>query len=357
MSRTVRVVVCKELGPLDNVVVEERATPAPGPGQVVVDVRAAGVNYVDGLICQGRYQMKPAVPVVPGGEIAGVVSAVGEGVTRVQVGERVMAMTGFGAFAEQVAVTAVVARPQCPTRSAFSQAATFIQSYCTAWFALARRTTVNEGEWVLVLGAGGGIGLAAVDVALALGARVVAAASSEEKLDAARRMGAQATVDYEREDLKSRVRELTDGGVDVVVDPVGGRHSEPALRATRTFGRFCVIGFASGPIASVPLNHVLLNNRTVVGVDWGAWAMRDPAGHRAMLDELIEMVRGGRLHPIEPAERPLDEAAAGHGGPARPDGDGQGRPRPLTASMPAVGAGQKVVVWPPARIERTAPVE
>ena len=131
---------------------------------------------------------------------------------------------------------------------------------------------------MLVLGAGGGIGLAAVDVAVALGARVVAAASSEEKLEAARRMGAQATVAYEHEDLKSRVRELTDGGVDVVVDPVGGRHSEPALRATKTFGRFCVIGFASGPIASIPLNHVLLNNRTVVGVDWGAWAMRDPTG-------------------------------------------------------------------------------
>jgi NADPH2:quinone reductase len=220
-----------------------------------------------------------------------------------------MAMTGFGAFAEQV-VVAASSLDSVPDALGFSQAAAFIQSYCTAWFALARRTTVSEGEWVLVLGAGGGIGLAAVDVALALGARVVAAASSAEKLEAARRMGAHATVEYESEDLKSRVRELTDGGVDVVVDPVGGRHSEPALRATKSFGRFCVIGFASGPIASVPLNHVLLNNRTLVGVDWGAWAMRDPEGHRAMLDELIEMVQSGRLHPIEPTERPLDQAAA-----------------------------------------------
>ena len=275
---------------------------------MVVDVRAAGVNYVDGLICQGRYQMKPAVPYVPGGEIAGVVSAVGEGVTRVEVGDRVMAMTGFGAFAEQVTVAAS-ALDSVPDALGFSQAAAFIQSYCTAWFALARRITVSEGEWVLVLGAGGGIGLAAVDVALELGARVVAAASSAEKLEAARRMGAHATVEYESEDLKSRVRELTDGGVDVVVDPVGGRHSEPALRATKSFGRFCVIGFASGPIASVPLNHVLLNNRTVVGVDWGAWAMGDPDGHRAMLDELIEMVQSGRLHPVEPTERPFDQAA------------------------------------------------
>lgn len=308
MSGTVRAVVFKELGSLDNVVVEERATPVPGRGQVIIDMRAAGVNYVDGLICQGRYQMKPAVPYVPGGEIAGVVSAVGEGVTRVQVGERVMAMTGFGAFAEQVAV-ASSSVDSVPNALAFSQAAAFIQSYCTAWFALARRITVGEGEWVLVLGAGGGIGLAAVDVAVALGARVVAAASSEEKLDAARRMGAHATVAYEHEDLKSRVRALTDGGVDVVVDPVGGRHSEPALRATRTFGRFCVIGFASGPIASIPLNHVLLNNRTLVGVDWGAWAMSAPDEHRAMLDELIEMVASGRLHPTEPTERPLDQAS------------------------------------------------
>lgn len=303
-----RVVVCKELGPLDNVVVEERPTPVPGPGQAVVDVRAAGVNFVDGLICQGRYQMKPAVPYVPGGEISGVVSAVGDGVTRVQVGDRVMAMTGFGAFAEQVTVAAS-SLDSVPDALGFSQAAAFIQSYCTAWFALGRRTTVSEGEWVLVLGAGGGIGLAAVDVALELGARVVAAASSSEKLEAARRMGAHATVEYESEDLKSRVRELTDGGVDVVVDPVGGRHSEPALRAMKSFGRFCVIGFASGPIASIPLNHVLLNNRTVVGVDWGAWAMRDPDGHRAMLDELIEMVQSGRLHPVEPTERPLEDAA------------------------------------------------
>jgi NADPH2:quinone reductase len=304
----VRVVVCRQLGSLDDVVVEARDTPVPGPGQAVVDVRAAGVNYVDGLICLGRYQMKPAVPYVPGGEIAGVVSAVGDGVTRVQVGERVMAMTGFGAFAEQVTVAAS-SLDSVPDSLTFSQAASFIQSYSTAWFALTRRVTVGEGDWVLVLGAGGGIGLAAVDVAVALGARVVAAASTEDKLSSARRMGAAVTVAYEHEDLKSRVRELTGGGVDVVVDPVGGRHSEPALRATKTFGRFCVIGFASGPIASVPLNQVLLNNRSVVGVDWGAWAMREPENHAEMLDELIGMVETGRLHPVNPTERPLDQAA------------------------------------------------
>lgn len=304
-----RVVVCRQLGSLDNVVVEEREPPVPRPGQVIVDVRAAGVNYVDGLICQGRYQMKPAVPFVPGGEVAGVVSAVGDGVSRVQVGERVMAMTGFGAFAEKVSVPAASLN-SVPQALGLAQAAAFIQSYSTAWFTLTRRVSAGEGEWVLVLGAGGGIGLAAVDVAVTLGAHVVAAASTEEKLVAARRMGADVTVAYEHEDLKTRVRELTGGGADIVVDPVGGHHSEPALRATKVFGRFCVVGFASGPIASVPLNHVLLNNRTVVGVDWGSWAMRDPDGNRAMLDELIEMVDDGRLHPIDPAERPLADAGA-----------------------------------------------
>ena len=303
-----RVVVCNELGSLDNVVVEERDPPTPGPGQVLVDVRAAGLNYVDGLLCQGRYQMKPPVPYVPGGEIAGVVSALGPGVDGVKPGDRVMALTGFGAFAEQVVVAESSVEPM-PSVLSFGQAAAFIQSYCTAWFTLARRTSVAEREWVLVLGAGGGIGLAAVDVAVALGARVVAAASTKEKLGGALSMGAHASVAYEDEDLKARVREITEGGADVVVDPVGGRHSEPALRATRMFGRFCVIGFASGSIASLPLNQVLLNNRTVIGVDWGAWAVRNADANRAMLSDLITMTDEGRLHPVEPAERPMDSAA------------------------------------------------
>lgn len=304
-----RVVVCTALGSLEDVRVDERQSPEPGPGQALVEVRAAGVNYVDGLICQGRYQMRPQTPYVPGGELAGVVSAVGQGVTGLHVGDRVMAMTGWGAFAEQVVVGAEALEP-IPASLSFGQAATFVQSYSTAWFALARRAQLAEGEWVLVLGAGGGIGLAAVDVALALGAQVVAAASSPAKLAAARAAGATATIAYEEEDLKTRARELSGGGVDVVVDPVGGGHSEPALRALRRFGRLCVIGFASGPIASVPLNLVLLNNRTVIGVDWGAWAMTDPKGNRELLGELLDMVESGRLHPTAPDERPLGEAAS-----------------------------------------------
>ena len=302
-----RVVVCRELGPLDGVVVEERPEPSPGRGQVVVAVRAAGVNYVDGLICQGRYQMKPPTPYVPGGEIAGDVVAVGEGVDGVAVGDRVMAMTGFGAFAEQV-VVAGASLLRLPAALSYGQGAAFVQSYSTAWFSLADRARLSAGEWLLVLGAGGGIGLASVDVGIALGAEVIAAASSPAKLEAARAIGAVAGIDYEREDLKTRARELSGGGVDVVMDPVGGRHSEPALRATRRFGRFCVVGFAAGSIASIPLNQVLLNNRTVVGVDWGAWAFSDGAANRALLERLLVMVDEGRLHPPAPAERPLDEA-------------------------------------------------
>ena len=304
-----RTVVCNELGPLSDLVIEERDEPTPGEGQVVVDVRAAGVNFVDGLLCQGQYQIKPPTPFIPGGEIAGEVSAVGSGVTGVSIGDRVIAFTGFGGFAEQVVVSALTLVTM-PDTLGFGQAATLIQSYGTMLFALTRRTSLKPGEWVLVLGAGGGVGLAAIDVARALGARVIAAASTKEKLDNAVAMGAEATIAYEDEDLKVRARELSGGGVDVVIDPVGGRHSEPALRATGPFGRFCVIGFASGPIAPIPLNQVLLNNRTVVGVDWGAWTFRDPIGNRQLLDELMGLISDGQLHPTVPSEYPLDQASS-----------------------------------------------
>ncbi len=303
-----RVVVCRELGSLDHVVVEEREPPVPGPGQVVVGVRAAGVNYVDGLLCEGRYQIKPPTPFVPGGEMAGEVLTLGEEVAVVAVGDRVLAMTGFGAFAEQVLVPAETLHP-IPEGVGFGQAASCIQSYATMLFALTRRTTLGGGDWVLVLGAGGGIGLAAVDVAVALGARVIGAASSGDKLAAASAMGATATIAYEDEDLKARARALSGGGVDVVVDPVGGRHSEPALRAMAPFGRFLVIGFASGPIALVPLNQVLLRNRAVVGVDWGSWAFSDMAGNRALMEEVLAMMAAGSLHPTVPDELALEDAA------------------------------------------------
>ncbi len=304
-----RAVVCTAFGPLEDLVVEERPTPAPGEGMVVVDVAAAGVNFVDGLICQGRYQLKPPTPFVPGSEVAGVVSAVGPGVDGWSTGDRVLVFCGLGGFAAQV-VAPALALVAVPDSIGLIQAAALIQSYSTMLFTLTRRTTVAPGEWVLVLGAGGGVGLAAVDMATALGGRVIAAASTPGKLEAAVAMGAEATIAYEAEDLKSRARELSGGGVDVVVDPVGGRHTEPALRATRHMGRFCVIGFASGPIPSVPVNQVLLNNRTLVGVDWGGWTFQEPLGNIALVDELMGMVADGRLHPTVPSTRPLDEAAA-----------------------------------------------
>jgi NADPH:quinone reductase len=303
----VRAVVCTEFGPLDRLVVEEREPPTAGAGQVVVAVRAAGVNYVDGLICEGRYQMKPAIPFVPGSEIAGEITAVGPDVDGLSVGDRVLAFTGFGGFAEQVALPVTSVIPMPPSLD-FGQAATLVQSYSTVLFALTRRTAVVPGEWVLVLGAGGGIGLAAVDVARALGARVIAAASSEARLDAAKEMGAEEVISYESEDLKTRARELSGGGVDVVIDPVGGRHSEAALRATRLFGRFCVIGFAGGSIASIPLNLVLLLNRTLIGVEWGGWAIRDPGGNHDLFADLLVMIEDGRLHPTRPASYALTEA-------------------------------------------------
>ena len=304
-----RTVVCTELGPLDTLSVEDRGSPVPGEGFVVVDVRAAGVNFVDGLLCQGRYQIKPPTPFVPGGEVAGEVTAVGLGVAGIAVGDRVIAFTGLGGFAEQVAVPALSLIPM-PDTIDFGQAATLIQSYCTVLFTLTRRTSLAPGEWVLVLGAGGGVGLAATDVATALGGRVIAAASSQDKLEAAIAMGAEATIAYEEEDLKTRARQISGDGVDVVIDPVGGRHSEAALRAMGHLGRFCVIGFASGPIASVPLNQVLLNNRTVVGVDWGGWTFKDPFANRELIGELMVMVASGRLDPTEPASYPLEDAAA-----------------------------------------------
>ena len=203
-----RAVVCHQLGPLETLVIEEQDPPVPGEGQVLVDVRAAGVNFVDGLICQGRYQIKPPVPFVPGSEIAGEVVAIGPGVTGVEPGDRVIAFTGFGGFAEQVVVPALSLVPM-PATIDFDQAATLIQSYCTVLFTLTRRTALVAGEWVLVLGAGGGVGLAATDVATALGGRVIAAASTLDKLEAALAIGAEATIAYEDEDLKVRAREIS----------------------------------------------------------------------------------------------------------------------------------------------------
>ncbi len=302
-------IVCTRWGPPEDLSLVEEPDPVAGEGHVIVEVAAAGVNFVDALFVAGTYQIKVPPPFTPGSELAGTVTSVGSGVERLQVGDRVLSSLGLGAFATHAALPALGVT-RIPDELDLATAAALVQSYCTAWFTLKRRTTVRPDETVLVLGAGGGVGLAAIDVARSMGARVIAAASSDEKLDAARAMGAEATIAYESEDLKVRARELSDGGVDVVIDPVGGPHTDPALRALGVFGRLVVIGFAAGSIAQLPANQVLLKNRTVVGVDWGAWAMQHAAGQALVLDEVLDAVRLGDLHPVAPAQRPLAEAGA-----------------------------------------------
>lgn len=304
-----RQIVCRSFAPVEQLALEEAPDPRPRPGEVVVAVRAAGVNFVDALLVQGLYQIKPPLPFTPGGEIAGEVIELGEGVADVALGDRVVVSCGLGGFVERIAAPAAMAR-KLPAGLSYEQGATVVQSYATAVFALTRRATVRPGDWVLVLGAGGGIGLAMVDVARHLGARVVAAASSAEKLAAAAAVGAQAGVNYETEDLKSRVREICGGGVHFVVDPVGGPHADAALRTLRGFGNYLIVGFAAGSIPSLRANLVLLTNRSAIGVDWGAWSMQHAEENRALVDEVLALAGSGAVDPPEPRVFPLERAAA-----------------------------------------------
>ena len=304
-----RRIVCREFGPPDRLVLEEAPDPQPGPGQALVRVRAAGVSFVDGLIVAGLYQMKPPLPFTPGLAVAGEVAGTGDGVSGLPAGTRVVGGSfGLGGYATHQLLPAEAAVP-LPDAVTFEVAATAAESYATMLFALTRRAELRPGEWVLVLGAGGGIGLAAVDVARSLGARVIAAASSPAKRAAAMGAGAQAAVDYVTEDLRARVREITGAGADLVVDPVGDPFAEPALRSLRGSGRYLVVGFAGGSIPRLPVNRVLLENRTVVGVDWGAWSRQDPAGNRALTAEVFRRVAEGGLRPVPPATYPLERAA------------------------------------------------
>jgi NADPH2:quinone reductase len=311
-----RVVSCSAFGSLDQLTVDERPAPRCGEREVRIAVAAAGVNFVDGLIVQGLYQIKPPVPFTPGNEVAGRVSEVGAAVSGFVVGDRVFANVGFGGFASEVVIDArrVMHTPAALTDG---QAATFTQSYMTAWFALRHRARAQAGQWLLVLGAGGGVGLAAVDVATAMGVHVIAAASSADKRAIATASGAVATVDTSHDDLKLRTRELLAtlsgdapvDGVDLVYDPVGGSLAEEALRTLRDDGQFLVIGFASGAIPQLPANHVLLRNRRVTGVDWGGWVARHQVENAAMLADVVASIERGELHPVEPVAYPFDEAA------------------------------------------------
>jgi NADPH2:quinone reductase len=301
-----RAVRCYEIGSMESLRVEEMPTPVPGAGEVRVAVKAAGASFVDALTAAGKYQFPIPPPYTPGGECAGVVDAVGAGVTEFAPGERVFASTGVGAFADTL-----IAKPRqlthLPDTIDFGRGASFLQVYGTAWFALKIRTRVAKDEVVLVTGAGGGVGLAAVDVARSLGARVIGVASSEEKRELALAAGAFAAIDSAG-DVKTRARELTEGkGIDVVYDVTGGPVAEQALRALRFDGRYCVIGFTAG-IAKIPMNLVLLNNRTLVGVEWGGWVPRNQERNRAMIGEIVDAIARGELKPVAPFERKLEEA-------------------------------------------------
>jgi NADPH2:quinone reductase len=304
----VKAVVCKAWGPPDSLTVEELPDLNAGAGQVVIDVEAASVNFPDLLIIQNQYQFKPALPFTPGSEVAGRVREVGEGVDAVKVGDRVLAMTGAGGFAQQVQVAAGAA-VKIPDSMPFDEAASLLMTYGTSHYALKDRARVEPGETLLVLGAAGGVGLSAVELGKTMGARVIAAASTDEKLAVCKEKGADELINYSRENLKDRTKELTGGqGANIVYDPVGGELAEQALRATAWEGRFLVIGFTAG-IPKVPLNLVLLKGCQVVGVFWGAFTGREPEKNRANTQELLDWCESGRIKPHVSARYPLEEVA------------------------------------------------
>ena len=304
-----KAVLCKEYGLPGKLVIEDIPSPKPASGQVVVNVKACGVNFPDTLIIQGKYQFKPEMPFSPGGEVAGVVKEIGEGVTRVKPGDRVIAFNTWGGFAEEMVVDADRTIPM-PASMDFIPAAAFVLTYGTSYHALKDRAEIKAGETLLVLGAAGGVGLAAIQLGKAMGARVIAAASSVEKLKVCRDNGADETINYGSEDLRARVKVITAGkGVDVVYDPVGGPYSEPALRDMAWKGRFLVVGFAAGDIPKVPLNLTLLKGCSIVGVFWGAFTKNEPDHNRENNWELMAMYAAGKIKPHIHATYPLERAA------------------------------------------------
>jgi NADPH:quinone reductase len=304
-----KALLCKAWGGPETLVLEELPSPHPGPGEVVVDVKAAGVNFPDVLIIQNKYQLKPPLPFAPGAELAGVIKEIGAGVTGFKAGDRVIAMPMWGAFAEECVVRATQLI-RMPAGLDFPVAAAFTLTYGTSWHALKDRGQLRAGETLLVLGAAGGVGLAAIEIGKALGARVIAAASSAEKLAVCRAHGADETIDYAAEDLRARLKALTgDKGADVVYDPVGGQYAEPAVRSTAWRGRYLVVGFANGEIPRIPLNLLLLKGSALVGVYWGDWTRREPAAAAAGMAELLDWLAAGKLKPHLSARYPLARAA------------------------------------------------
>jgi len=304
-----KAIVCKTWGPPDSLELQDLPDIQPAAGEVVVDVRAAGVNFPDVLTVQGKYQHRPELPFTPGNEFAGTVRAVGEGVNGFKPGDRVIGFTRVGAFAEQVSAPAEVLMPMPPGMD-FDTAAAITLTYGTSHHAVVDRAQLKAGETMLVLGAAGGVGLAAIEIGKALGARVIAAASSAEKLEVCRAHGADVLVDYTKEDLREALKAATGGkGPDVIYDPVGGPYSEPALRSIAWRGRHLVVGFAAGEIPKLPWNLMLLKGASVVGVFWGEFAKREPKANLAAMREMLGWMAEGKLKPLVSKRYALGDTA------------------------------------------------
>lgn len=289
--------LCTDPTGVDALAWTELPTPTPGPGEVLVEIKAASLNFPDLLIVQNKYQMKPALPFVPGSEYAGVVAAVGTGVTHLQVGQKVACLSGTGGFGTHTLAPAALCMPM-PEGFPHVDAAAFIMTYATSWHALVDRAALQAGETVLVLGAAGGVGTAAIQIAKAVGARVIAAASTDEKCALCKSLGADATINYSTEDLREAIKAATGGrGPDVVYDPVGGDFAEPAFRSIAWRGRYLVIGFAQGSIPALPLNLPLLKGASIVGVFWGDFCAREPKNFMADVAEMFALFGQGKLRP------------------------------------------------------------
>ena len=305
-----KALLCTRYGTPDDLELADIADPQPEPGQAVVRIAAAALNFFDTLIIAGKYQVKPPMPFSPAAEFAGTVEAVGSAVTSVMTGDHVLGYAGYGAARTRIAIAADKL-VKMPSGLDFDRAAGICVTYGTTLYALKDRAKLKSGETLAVLGASGGVGLAAIELGKLMGARVIACASSPKKLEFARRHGADEGIDYAKEDLKERLRELTGSkGADVIYDPVGGAYAEAALRSIAWQGRFLVVGFAAGDIPKLPLNLVLLKGCDVRGVFWGSWITRDPAGHRANTAQLLSWVAEGKLSSHVHAVYPLSEAAA-----------------------------------------------
>jgi len=302
-----KAVLCKSFGAIENLVVEEIGSLTPEKGEVIINVKACGLNFPDTLIIQGKYQFKPEFPFSPGGEISGVIKEIGDGVSHFKVGDKVMYGSVFGGFAEEVKAKASDVFKMPPTMN-FITAASSMLTYGTSYHALVNRANLKEGETLLVLGAAGGVGTAAIQIAKALGATVIAAASTNDKLDFCKENGADFFINYTTENLKDKVKELTNGkGVDVIYDPVGDKFSEPALRSIAWKGRYLVVGFAAGDIPKIPLNLVLLKGCQIIGVFWGAFFKNEPKQNAENFMTIVQWFAQGKLKARIHGEYPLEK--------------------------------------------------